>query len=538
MTHRNREEKPVVQRFGMRFNGRMRQSFPRRVFLSGLLASSAVGPVFAAPMAESLRPVLRPNVFGKKVIPTPESIITAAKLDGHVCFSVADVSTGLKLEGNNARRGTPPASVAKAITALYALDTLGRDYRFKTKLVATGRIDQGVLKGDLVLVGGGDPTLDTEDLASMAEALKAAGVTAVEGAFLVSDGLFPRTHTIDVDQPDQVGYSPAVSGIALNFNRVHFEWRRASGKYNVTMQARTERYRPDVVMAKMQISERRAPVYEYRDTGSSDTWSVARSALGKNGARWLPVRKPALYAGDVFQTLARSKGIVLRSPKVIQALPAGQVIASHDSDVLVDILQGMLKFSTNLTAEMVGMAASVKRAGTVKSLEASAMEMSRWAETHLGAVSTRLVDHSGLGARSQMTSDGMVSALLRAHQSDVLRPILKPFGMRDAQGRPQKDHPIAVDAKTGTLNFVSGLAGYMTGRNGRVFAFAIFAIDPARRARVDRANRESPKGARSWNRRAKNMQQKLIERWDAFYADHVATSVENTGSKEQNASNL
>ena len=74
-----------------------------------------------------------------------------------------------------------------------------------------------------------------------------------------------------------------------------------------------------------------------------------------------------------------------------------------------------------------------------------------------------------------------------------------------------------MHAKTGTLNFVSGLAGYMTAHDGTVMAFSIYAADEDRRAKLTRAQRESPEGARWYNGRAKNMQQELIERWGALY---------------------
>jgi serine-type D-Ala-D-Ala carboxypeptidase/endopeptidase (penicillin-binding protein 4) len=494
----------------------MLHRFSRRIFL-GLLAGSGASAALSAPPTKSLRPVVRGSEIYRKSVTGPDAIIASAKLNGKVCFAVADARTGARLEAGNARVGIPPASVAKAVTALYALDTLGPGHRFVTRVIATGGVANGVVRGDLILVGGGDPTLDTNALAALAKGLKTKGIREVRGAFKVAEGMLPYVRTIDAEQPDHVGYSPAISGIALNYNRVHFEWKRASGGFGVTMDARSDRYRPDVSVAKMQIVSRTAPVYTYTDAGRSDNWTVARGALGNGGARWLPVRKPALYAGDVFQTFARSHGIVLSRPEVIANPPDGTTLAAHQSDDLRTILKDMLRYSTNITAEMVGMSASVRRKGRVPSLRASASEMNRWANTTLGTSSMKLVDHSGLGGSSNVTADDMVRALVKAHQNAVLRPILKPLAMRDANGRSVKNHPIEVDAKTGTLNFVSGLAGYMTARNGSVLAFAIFAADEETRGRLTKANRERPQGARSWNQRAKNMQQRLIERWGALY---------------------
>lgn len=494
----------------------MKSTISRRLFLAAMASVLAQAAV-AAPPAASLRPIARGAGHFKKAVDGGDAIVAAAKLNGRVSFTVADAKTGLRLEGSNRKTGLPPASVAKAMTALYALDTLGPSHRFVTRLVATGGVSDGVVQGDLVLVGGGDPTLSTNALAGLAKALKDAGIREVRGAFKVAEGALPYTQTIDRDQPDHVGYSPAVSGIALNFNRVHFEWRRAGSGYGVTMDARSERLRPEVAMAKMKVVDRSLPVYTYKDAAGADNWTVSRRALGNGGARWLPVRKPALYAGDVFQTLARSHGIVLKAPKVVDAAPAGTTLATHQSDDLRSILKGMLRYSTNVTAEMVGMSATAKRLGKVRSLKASASEMNRWAAATMGTRDMKLVDHSGLGGSSRMTSDDMVTALVEVYASATLRPILKPVAMRDQKGRPSKTHPIKVDAKTGTLNFVSGLAGYMTGQDGTVMAFAIFAADEETRGRLAKANREAPQGARPWNRRAKTMQQKLIGRWGVLY---------------------
>jgi D-alanyl-D-alanine carboxypeptidase/D-alanyl-D-alanine-endopeptidase (penicillin-binding protein 4) len=406
--------------------------------------------------------------------------------------------------------------VAKALTALYALDVLGPEFRFETKLVADGTIENGVLNGDLILVGGGDPLLDTDALATMAANLREVGITEVRGAFKVYDGALPYVFSIDPGQPDHLGYSPAISGISLNFNRVHFEWKRAGANYDVTMDARSARYKPAVDMATMWVEARKAPIYTYEASARQDRWTVARAALGNGGARWLPVRKPALYAGDVFRTLARSNGIVLDRVQVTRQAPVGLALVVHNSDQLDSILRGMLKYSTNITAEMVGMTASRARGAELQSLTDSADEMNLWAAETYGVDGVAMVDHSGLGDASRIAPSALVKMLVAAQKSGALRPLLKRFNLTDSQGRPVKNHPIKVDAKTGTLNFVSGLGGFITTPDGSELAFAIFTADVDHRAKIPRSQRERPSGARSWNSRSRRLQRALIARWGAL----------------------
>ncbi|MFV0513458.1 MAG: D-alanyl-D-alanine carboxypeptidase/D-alanyl-D-alanine-endopeptidase [Jhaorihella sp.] len=497
----------------------MNNRITRRFILGGLGAVALPGAAWANAPAVSPRPHLRgEDLRARAMADGVEALISRAGLPGEVACAVADVQTGLRLEAAQGRLALPPASVAKVLTALYALARLGPDHRFATRLIADGPVSDGVLSGDLILAGGADPTLDTNGLADLAARLKAAGIRELRGRFLVCDGALPYVRTIDAGQPDHVGYSPAVSGIALNFNRVHFEWRQNGRGYAVAMDARSDRYRPEVQMARMQVKDRRLPVYTYADAGGADQWTVASQALGKGGARWLPVRKPALYAGDVFATLARSGGTVLPRAEAVRTVPeGGRILAELHSAPLNDLLRDMLKYSNNLTAEMVGMAATAANGAAPVSLPASARAMSDWAASTYGMIGTRLVDHSGLGDASRMTPVDLVGALVAARQTGVLRPLLKPIPMRDARGRIVKGHPILVDAKTGTLNFVSGLGGFMTAPDGTELAFAIFAADIAHRARLGRADREVPEGARAWNRKAKILQQKLIERWGALY---------------------
>ncbi|WP_417838387.1 D-alanyl-D-alanine carboxypeptidase/D-alanyl-D-alanine-endopeptidase [Tritonibacter scottomollicae] len=490
----------------------------RRRLITSALAALGSGPALANAPSSAPRPKMRglnPLSPGREGL---EAILKNAGLSGEVVCAVADADSGQLLESVNADAPLPPASVAKVVTALYAMDTLGAGYRFRTRLVATGPVQNGVLKGDLVLVGGGDPTLSTDGLGELAAALKAKGIQRVTGRFLVWDSMLPFVKSIDPGQPDHLGYSPAVSGIALNFNRVHFEWKRAGSSWAITMDARTEKFRPDVYSSKMAVVRRDLPVYTYDDKAGVDHWTVASGALGNGGARWLPVRNPALYAGDVFQTLARAHGLALPTPKQTDRLPSGEMVAQYQSDPLSALLKAMLKYSNNLMAEMIGMTASVQRGERPGSLSDSGAVMSRWAAATLGMQSSRMVDHSGLGDKSRLTATDLLRALVVANRTGTLRPLLKRIYLQDAKGRPIKSHPIKVVAKTGTLNFVSGLGGFVTAEDGREMAFAIFSADLRARAEISRAQRERPPGGRSWNRRAKRLQQALLERWGQIYA--------------------
>ncbi|MBV2358778.1 D-alanyl-D-alanine carboxypeptidase/D-alanyl-D-alanine-endopeptidase [Thalassococcus sp. CAU 1522] len=489
----------------------------RRHVLTALAAFGAA-PALAEAPATSLRPVGRASDFVKRVQPSADDLIARSGLSGSVGFAVADTADGTILERGNDAAGMPPASVAKALTAAYALDVLGPGHHFVTRVLGTGPVEDGVLQGDLILAGGGDPVLDTDALNGLVGQLRDAGITGISGDLRVWGGALPFAGVIDSDQPDHVGYNPALSGLNLNFNRVHFEWRRNGQDYSVTMDARSETLRPAVRMARMRLESRKAPVYTYRDADERDNWTVARGALGNGGARWLPVRKPELYAGEVFQALAAAAGLRVPAPRIDRTPSEGVELARHESPPLRVILRDMLRYSTNLTAEVVGMTASRARLGFAVDLRGSATAMNLWAVRELGLTRCALVDHSGLGDASRIGAADMVRALAALRQRQGLKPLLKTIALRDEKGRPVEGHPITVRAKTGTLNFVSGLAGFADLPDGREVVFAIFAADLEQRSRIAREDAERPPGAAAWNRRAKTLQQALIERWGVVHS--------------------
>jgi len=302
----------------------------------------------------------------------------------------------------------------------------------------------------------------------------------------------------------------------LNFNRVFFEWAaQGGGRYRTTLDAWGEEVRAPVGIARMTIEPRTLPVYTYAQQGAVDAWTVARGQLGDAGSRWLPVRNPALYAGQAFAALAAGQGVGLPAPSLLAALPEGATeVASLASEPLETLLKDMLLYSNNLTAEVLGREASRAHGFSPATLAESARAMDDWLRRTTGA-RMRMVDHSGLGSTSRVAPGEMALALASRGMVERLRPLLKNIPLTDAQGEALPVPPALVRAKTGTLNFVSTLAGYARTLGGEDLAFAIFAADLDARARVEGSEDEIPEGSREFLGRARRLQQELLQRWGA-----------------------
>ena len=493
-------------------------------------AATLTGPALAAPMLSSQRPPPRPGAASgasqagagaapassaTRTVAKGADLVQAARLGGQSGFAVIDGATGQVLDAYNGTTALPPASVAKTMTTLYGLERLGADYRFTTRVLATGPVSGGIVQGDLLLVGGGDPTLSTDDLGDLVARLAASGLRGVTGRFVVYADRLPQIERLDDEQPVYAGYNPALSGLNLNFNRVHFEWTRAGGDWRLAMDARAGRFVPPVQMATVRVVQRDLPLFTYDAGKLSDAWTVAAGGLGNGGSRWLPVRHPAAYTAEVFATLAAAQGITRLPPATLvsgQPPATATELGRHVSGPLSEILRDMLRHSTNLTAECVGLSASGEGG-----LAQSGQAMTQWAGARFG-MGSQFHDHSGLGGASRTTPLDMARALRAADREGAgLRPLLREIGMRDMQGKPVKSSPVRVFAKTGTLNFCSGLAGYIVPPSGNPLVFAIFSADVPRRAALPPEQREKPAGLAPWLARARNLQGQLIAGWAQSY---------------------
>jgi len=443
-----------------------------------------------------------------------------------VGYVAMDAASGALLTARNADGAFAPASAVKALTAIMALDVMGPDHRAVTPLYRTGAIEDGVLNGDLILVGGGDPELYTEDFIPMIRALKAGGVKRVNGRFLFDDSLFPEARQISAAHGDDVGYNGGVGALSLNFNRLRLSWTRSGRGLRVRIYSKTDRMAVpvDMVAAGVAPAGTRARHGVVRNgDGPQPRWLVVPT-VKRSGAMWVPVKRAGLIAAHVFQKVAAKHGVALPDPQRGARPADATVVSAHRSDPSIEAVRHFLKYSNNVATEIVGLATTRRLSGKPLPLEQSGAAMAEWYRQRLPSVDwagLRIANHSGLSRETRL-SPLQIAAILRwAREREYagrrLWDLMQPYWVGAGNARSTKPRrrngdragsragsdavvrsgPVRaamhVRGKTGTLNHARSLAGYMVTRSKREIVFAVLIDD-------DRARNAAVKAGRRYKR--------------------------------------
>lgn len=401
-------------------------------------------------------------------------------------YMAIDVKTGKVLDAGKADTPFMPASVAKLPTALSIVRRLGADHRYQTRLAHTGSIREGILHGDLYLIGGGDPVLDHPVLQDMATALRAKGVTRVAGRFLYDATALPHIPVINDRQPPDASYNPGIDGLSLDHNRFLVDWREGTP-----------------IGAQMPL----APL----PVSAPDP---------RKGRAWMPVRSPGPFAAQAFAWAAAEADITLPAP-VAGVAPAGvSVLVSHDSPPLHDILRAVMFFSNNVATEILALTAT----GSATPAEAADTVVAdmRGRLPDLDTNGLALPNTSGLDDRARMTPRQCARIALEAARTEGFRPIIPPLLTEPfAASDRRSPSPSPLRAKSGTLAYARALAGVVETRTGQEVAFCVMTDDKAERAAYAALPFEQRDDARpqsrAWRKAAKAVEEKLILGWRERY---------------------
>jgi D-alanyl-D-alanine carboxypeptidase/D-alanyl-D-alanine-endopeptidase (penicillin-binding protein 4) len=417
--------------------------------------------------------------------------------------------TGKPVYARGEKTPVNAASNVKIVTSAAALSLLGPEYRWRTTLsvaappTGAALAPGGEVAGDLVLHGGGDPTLGVEDLAAMVADLAALGLHKVHGALVVDDGFFDgATVGPAYDQKKDSTASRAPSSAAsLDFNVVSvtiIPGAAAGAPARVTIEPSS----PYFVLAGSVVTAAdgpAAPAVDTRDDGGARTriFVSGRVRLGSEPRTFYRrVVHPALFVGHSLRQQLEHRGIIVEKPTRVSAVPAqGQrVLSTHESAPLAVVVQDLNKRSNNFMAEQVVRtlgAEIVGRPGTWdKGLDAVARYL---AGVGLARGSYSMTNGSGLYESNHFSAE-QITTVLRAASRDfrISAEFLASLAVAGTDGTIA--HRMAgtlaeryVRAKTGTLASVSCLSGF-AGSPGRVpLIFSILMNDVASAAEARRA---------------------------------------------------
>ena len=363
--------------------------------------------------------------------------------------------TAISVDGNDVGERNPhlpviPASTQTIVVAAAAPDILGDDHRFTTTVVAADAPVDGVVAGDLVLVGGGDPLLSSDwyptsnlerrpvfnptSLDALADAVQAAGITTVSGA-VVGDG---SRYDDEFFAP---GWGNGVAGLE-------------AGPYDALL----------VNDARVLGEDRRAD-------------------------------DPNSAAAREFTRLLRDRGIVVVGDGAAGSLPASETapveIASIDSAPLSDVVEEMLTNSDNNTAELLVKELAVAEAPDVVGSREAGLAVVEGQLVEWGIDTTGIVlsDGSGLSLENRLTCAALLDVLQRSGPDDVIGAALPVAGESGTLSDVFTEHPVAgrLLGKTGTLNnppfnadppAVKALAGYLPVEGGGAVEYVLILNGP------------------------------------------------------------
>ncbi len=457
--------------------------------------------------ASKAKPVARADIerFRRRV----DAALSAAGPDkGTWGLLVTDAATGEVLYARNPDGYFMPASDAKLFTTAFALATLGLDYRVKTTVASNGALDaNGVLNGDLVLIGRGDANLSNQKfpydkreeregppekvLAEFADAVAARGVKEVTGDVIADDSLFQHEKFPSGWLVDDIlwSYGAAVSAITVDDNTFTVDLRPGMhegdpARSDSGLAGDFYTLENTVVTGPRGSLENLAVA---RDPGSRLVRISGTMPLDAPSRRFtIAVEEPAEYAATLLARLLQARGVKIDGHPSARhasttASPAGAprtVLAEHMSVPLSDDVRLTNKNSENLHAELLLLLAAHEKAGATNYEDASKVEADFFRVAGIADGDVVLSDGSGLSRKDLVTPRAVVQLLHYAATQpwgQLYRTSLPVAGEDGTLSDRMKNTPAAarIFAKTGTIGHGNALSGYATTASGEPLVFSI-----------------------------------------------------------------
>lgn len=399
---------------------------------------------------------------------------------------VREVGSEQLLIGNNITSPFNPASVMKLVTTNVALDTLGPAYTWTTYAYTDGPIKDGVLDGNLILQGGGDPKLVMENFWMFLRQIRAKGVRSIRGDLVIDDKLFTRKQDVvsNFDDEPQKPYNANPNALLLNYKTLalRFVADEANNSVNVTMEPAMDY---PVTPPKLVPGDCRDWKNRLRaDIGAQAATFKGEFALGcmEQMLYIHPDKMTSLqYMDKVFRQMWQDMGGVLQGKTVYGEVTSSAVpIAQWQSPPLVEVIRDINKFSNNVMARQMLLTLVANNGNLPADAQFGGAVIKKWF-TNKGIDGSAIVieNGSGLSRRERVTPQAMGEMLTAAFKSPLMPEFISSMPLVGIDGTMRsrlKDAGISGQAhiKTGLLDDVRAVAGYVLAASGKYYVVASF----------------------------------------------------------------
>lgn len=413
-----------------------------------------------------------------------ELIPKEAKSNGKLGVLVTSLTTDRKILEHNSDRLFVPASNMKVITSVAALSLLGGDYKFKTEFYSGGGISDGVLYGGLYIKGYGDPTITTEHLNFIAYELKKRGVKEIKGGITVDDSYFDTVRYAKGWKKEWRGdfYSPPIGALTLNHNIFEIKVYPSKSGRIPAVELEPKGTNINIINKAITSTRRGGLTAKWLEEGKTIMLQGRISPRSSFYSFKIPISSPDLYVGSALRGVLVDAGIKVNGFLVRGVVPHwAKVFYTHFSDPLHSIITEYNKNSVNIIGENILKTLGAEFKALPGTWKKGAQVVSEFLHKIGIKDEFRIVDGSGLSLLNQITPHAITEVLKYAYKNQLIGfqflaslPIAGVDGT--LKGRFKKSEVEGrVIAKTGYLNNVRALSGYVFAKSGDVLVFSILA---------------------------------------------------------------
>jgi D-alanyl-D-alanine carboxypeptidase/D-alanyl-D-alanine-endopeptidase (penicillin-binding protein 4) len=400
-----------------------------------------------------------------------------------ISLYVRDIEAGRTVLDYGADRALDPASTIKLLTTYAALDRLGPAYTWNTEVYATGPVHDGVLAGDLVLKGYGDPKLTVENFWLLLRNVRARGIRDIRGNLVLDRSYFAHEEydPARFDGEPTRPYNTPPDALLVNFKAVTLQFMPDAEADRVRLQSEPALPAVQVVNGLKLVD---GPCGDWLGKLKADAQSngtTARLAFSGSYAldcgdriRSYSVLDNAAYIGSLFAALWQELGGAFSGSVRNGTVDAGaRLITTGKSPALSEVVRDINKYSNNVMARQLFHTLGAAALGAPATMEKGREAVQAWlAERGIPAPGLVLENGSGLSRIERISARTMGMLLLDAYRSPVMAELMASMPLVAVDGTMKKrlgnaDVAGHAHVKTGTLEGARAIAGYVLDARGR-----------------------------------------------------------------------